>query len=510
MKAKVFPFLIGFVALVQIVSAQNTIYRMHVKMKDGSTHTVKADDVKEVYFTASQPYDPSHPVTADVESIHAPKEGGTYIVHINSNIPLSTNGGSPDAVSSDDFFRNFLNQGPVKLTSDYTDGILTITVNPTSNRIVESRKVKLYDLEGTEAFSMTISQDGDPNAPLVGENGNAYISALATAMYNSHTKYRKADVEYTGLINLDGFKAPLQPYDYRVRDIWYTLYQEIRQNNTLIQYCNEKGVEIFVPMCTVLNALAYYQLVTFFGSVPYITNNDYYTMDPIPSTSPNQIFNILIEQMKVALGSMDEKVTGFMNSPEMMYSLSKDIARVLLADIYMYQGRYMEAKPLLEEIVNSNRYSLVSAIDNLDPQCSEIIWSMPANTPTRARADEWIGVSYDDYLCIKQTYGDVLLSLAECENKLNNDAKAKEYLNQVATTKGIETTSLETLAAISEVRRRIQIDFGGYFAFLKRTGQALSTLGIEEYQLLFPIPQDEISMNPSLTQNPGYNDNITR
>jgi hypothetical protein len=74
----------------------------------------------------------------------------------------------------------------------------------------------------------------------------------------------------------------------------------------------------------------------------------------------------------------------------------------------------------------------------------------------------------------------------------------------VASAKGIETTSTETLAAISEIRHRIQIDFGGYFAFLKRTGQAQTTLGLEEYQLLFPIPQDEISRNPMITQNPGY------
>ena len=104
-----------------------------------------------------------------------------------------------------------------------------------------------------------------------------------------------------------------------------------------------------------------------------------------------------------------------------------------------------------------------------------------------------------------QTYGDVLLSLAECEAKLNNDTKAKEYLNQVASTKGIETTSTETLTAISDIRRRIQIDLGGYFAFLKRTGLAKSTLGLEDYQLLFPIPQDEIYRNPAMTQNPGYN-----
>ena len=204
--------------------------------------------------------------------------------------------------------------------------------------------------------------------------------------------------------------------------------------------------------------------------------------------------------------NMDEKVTGYIDNSVKMYSMSKDIARVALADIYMYQGRYMEAKPLLEDIVNSNRYSLVPAVDNLDPECSEIIWSQQSSLPTRVQAKNTTVVwfNYNDYLCIMQTYADVLLSLAECETKLNNDTQAKEYLTQVATTKGIELTSTETLAAISEVRSRIQTDFGGYFAFLKRTGQALSTLGLEEYQLLFPIPQDELMMNPNLTQNPGY------
>ena len=504
MKATSFFLLIGLATMVQVASAQNTIYRMHVKLKDGSTHTVKTDDVEEIYFTSSQPYDPSNPVTADVESIHAPKEGGTYYVHINSNVPLTTNGPAEDVYPSY-IFDHFLNNGPVILSSTYNDGLLTITVNPTTYNTTNSREVKLYDLEKTEAFSLTVSQDGDPNAMLISETGNNYLALLAELLQNSHTKYRKADVEYTGLMEFEGFKAPLDPYDYRVQDIWYALYQVIARNTALLQHCNTEGMEIFRPMCYVLNALAYYDLVTFFGGVPYYTDMESFEqimMSPLPRTEPNEIFYYLIEQLKSAMVNMEEKVTGSVDNSEKMYSLSKDVVRVLLANIYMYQGRYMEAKPLLEEIVNSNRYSLASAIDNLDPQCSEIIWSQQIGVTTRAIA---FGVYYyNDYLCIYQTYSDVLLSLAECENKLNNDTKAKEYLNLVATTKGINTTSSETLAAISEVRHMIQIDFGGYFAFLKRTGQAQSALGLQEYQLLFPIPWDELSRNPYMTQNPGY------
>ena len=188
---------------------------------------------------------------------------------------------------------------------------------------------------------------------------------------------------------------------------------------------------------------------------------------------------------------------------------SKDLARVVLADIYMYQGNYSAAKILLAEIVNGSRYTLVASQNGLEENDAEIIWSMPTSYSgggiTRAAA-----IDYNSPYTIVKTYSDILLSIAECESKLGNDTKANEYLNQVKTAKGIETTSADVIASISEVRSKIQIDFGGYFAFLKRTGLAKSTLGLEDYQLLFPIPQNEINLNPSMTQNPGYNGSVTR
>ena len=32
----------------------------------------------------------------------------------------------------------------------------------------------------------------------------------------------------------------------------------------------------------------------------------------------------------------------------------------------------------------------------------------------------------------------------------------------------------------------------------------MKELGLEKYQLLLPIPENAIDMNPNLTQNPGY------
>jgi hypothetical protein len=149
---------------------------------------------------------------------------------------------------------------------------------------------------------------------------------------------------------------------------------------------------------------------------------------------------------------------------------------------------------LLAEIVDAGKYSLIADQNGIGENNTEIIWSMPTSysggNVTRA-----IAIDYDAPYTIIKTYADVLLSLAECESKLGNDAKAKGYLNQVKSAKSIEVTSSDVIPAISEVRSKLQIDFGGYFAFLKRTGLAMSTLGLEEYQLLFPIPQSELYTN---------------
>ena len=44
----------------------------------------------------------------------------------------------------------------------------------------------------------------------------------------------------------------------------------------------------------------------------------------------------------------------------------------------------------------------------------------------------------------------------------------------------------------------------GYWAALKRLGQAQSVTGCDDYELLMPIPNRELNINNKLTQNPGY------
>lgn len=451
-------------------------------------------------------YDPNQPATIDVTSINAPMAGGTYTVHVNCNVPLylsPLNSGDPTVSPS---YQSFI-QTYMSLTKTYENGILSITVNPAQCRYISDTKVNLYDAIGNIAVTVTISQEGNPEGIYLTDYGKSFVTNICQLLSSVHNRYRIADAKYTGLTDNYDFHAPLDAYNSYLVNLFIYPYQLIRNNNEMLRRVDLSQAFPLLPMAILTNSLAYYELVVMFGGVPYIDVN--HNMDDyrIPRSSQEDILSKLVESMMSIIDNLQDTKAGYISSEDDLALPSKDLARMVLADIYMYQGNYGAAKTLLEEIVKGGKYALVAEQSGLGENCSEIIWSMPTSNSgggtTRAAA-----IDYNSPYTIIKTYADVLLSLAECESKLGNDSKAKEYLNQVTTAKGMETTATDVIPAISEVRSKIQIDFGGYFAFLKRTGLAKSKLGLEDYQLLFPIPQNEIYNNPYMTQNPGYN--VTR
>lgn len=451
-------------------------------------------------------YDPDQPATIDVTSINAPMAGGTYTVHVSCNVPLYLSPLNSGDATVNPSYQSFI-QTYMSLIKTYENGILSITVNPAQCRYISDTEVYLYDAIGNIVVTVTISQEGNPEGVYLTDYGKSFVTNICQLLSSVHNRYRIADAKYTGLTDNYDFRAPLDAYNSNLNDLFSYPYQLIMNNNEMLRRVDLSLAFPLLPMAILTNSLAYYELVVMFGGVPYIDVN--HNMDDyrIPRSSQEDILSKLVESMMSIIDKLQDTKAGYISSEDDLALPSKDLVRMVLADIYMYQGNYGAAKTLLEEIVKGGKYALVAEQSGLGENCSEIIWSMPTSNSgggtTRAAA-----IDYNSPYIIIKTYTDVLLSLAECESKLGNDSKAKEYLNQVTTAKGMETTATDVIPAISEVRSKIQIDFGGYFAFLKRTGLAKSTLGLEDYQLLFPIPQNEIYNNPYMTQNPGYN--VTR
>lgn len=108
-------------------------------------------------------------------------------------------------------------------------------------------------------------------------------------------------------------------------------------------------------------------------------------------------------------------------------------------------------------------------------------------------------------------YAEILLNYAEALNELNRSAEALAPLNVVrdrADLDPITTTTQSELREIIYHERRIELVFEGHRFFdLKRQGRAAAVLGPLGYQVgvheYFPIPQEELDLNPNLTQYPN-------
>ena len=121
-------------------------------------------------------------------------------------------------------------------------------------------------------------------------------------------------------------------------------------------------------------------------------------------------------------------------------------------------------------------------------------------------------------------FADILLLKAEALTELNqlDDASgAQFYLNKIRNRAGLANTTATTQADLRlaiEKERQLELAFEGYRWFdLQRTGRTLAVMQnakkanneplnypIQQFRLLYPVPQNEIDRNPRLTQNPGY------
>jgi hypothetical protein len=116
---------------------------------------------------------------------------------------------------------------------------------------------------------------------------------------------------------------------------------------------------------------------------------------------------------------------------------------------------------------------------------------------------------------------DIILLRAEAYNAKGDVANAAAMVNKVRARVGLPATTSANqgdMALAIEKERRLELAFEGQRWFdLLRTGRAQTVMNalkdgsgnnlnynVKDYQLLYPVPQTQLDLNPLLTQNAGY------
>lgn len=465
---------------------------------------------------AGNELDESSTVQLSQNQISVPAEGGDFTVKIESEKPYFLDPPSEitgsdtgldqypsTSVSPDQIFKTGLyeegantNVPESEKVTSIENNVIKIHVGATLSRKPESWSVKIYNARGVIAAVIAMTQKGDPNAkintPKLGSTGIQAVSEFLLYMRDTIIKERYLEGKYA-----QNPHNPFSSNDYSIKNCWSYYYQSIYRL-TAIKDVDKNALGCYQPFLNTYIALNYYMLSSHWGKLPFYTEPlDLGDSFHIVPKEEDEILAILSNLLEEAIPSLEEKKNDAFTDANSAFFVSKDVARVLLAYVRCNQKKFDSALPLLEKVIGNGYYSLIQSAPVNYKKDSECILGFEIGTRAGSNENEQC------YPCLD--YKDVILTAAECLYHTGNTTKAKEYIQMVCKTKSLSVDDSDILKAIATLRYKLQTP--NYLTFIRRNGLGQSYMGLnanETYQLLWPIPQSEMDMNPTITQNPGY------
>lgn len=308
-----------------------------------------------------------------------------------------------------------------------------------------------------------------------------------------------------------------------------------------------------------LRAFLHFSLTNIFGAIPYVTSTNYKANSSIKKTDSHQVYQLITEDLKQA-----KSLLSFEYPSNLRTRINQSACSALLARVYLYSQQWNLAIDEATEIINTSSIYQLEELDKLFlKESSSAIWHLsPGNTGENTaegmyflrtdppveyaiaesvlnafedgdvRKANWIKQIGTDYIPYKyKAHGntgtsleytivlrleELYLTRAEAYAQTPSTIdKALEDLNIIRHRSGLEELhNLSQTEVLKAVYKERQIEFfteqGHRWFDLKRTGRAGQVLAPlkpnwKETDLLFPIPNKELLLNPNLNpQNDGY------
>ena len=476
-------------------------------------------------------------VKLEQTSLDIPMAGGTYRIKLDANVPVKMTkwnllwpeGKENDPiydVSVDTYFKEplFMYENKPRIPYQATlsdDGqYLEIKVEPAVSAEASSATITIYGEHENKEAKLIIKQETDPTKVVrlcltqygeqtfTGLYKNSYL--VLQQMYTQEELYsRQSEKEQGYEWHFDFINHTLNSNNREVENAWSAFYSAVNMILFMNQQIPRSSKEeltssdsiTITKLLDMQRFILFYEKVNLWGKAVYFPEYRSEIVTSIPVISQAEVLKLFVEPLLF----LRERLPGEINGQSAMNDFffpSRDFPSLLLARIYMEQGKIAEAKSMLTGIVNSGRYQL-----------GDLIYQLSASGTNR-------NVQFEQVSDICFSYTEVLLNLAECESRLGNSAQAENYLNQVMTANmGSPAYSSNASLSSSAFTTRTSDEFinrlanvwqselrgtGTYFAFLKRNNIAVSTLNIPIWRQVFPVPMREIFVNPSMSQNEGY------
>ncbi len=231
------------------------------------------------------------------------------------------------------------------------------------------------------------------------------------------------------------------------------LYRAINVIKT-IRDADSERLDVYGPYLDTYQALAYLIRASYWGGVVIGA-----TIENIPpATMEDDVYNIIIPNLKNALPDLEEKATSTQKDENDILFVPKDVARVILAQAYCGKKNWANALNYLNDIIKTGHYGLNGNNASI----------LPLNF-----TDDYTGEIGTNYIL---RYEDVLLMKAECLAMQNKEADALSMAKQVADANNITLGSDNALMEIGKVRVKLNMPFT--LPYLRRHDLSKSVTGL--------------------------------
>jgi hypothetical protein len=383
--------------------------------------------------------------------------------------------------------------------------------------------------------------------------------------YNKYLGLYTDELNYPVAPSNDFATGNLVPSDGNILNIWKNNYFAIYSCNDLITNLQSSNLSAGYKTTTIaeakfLRAYAYFYLVNSFNNIPLILLTDVNQNAAAKQVDSATVYKQIVADLTDAKSNLPETYIGGEK-----VRANKWAAAAMLARVYLYQHDWQNSQLNASLVINSGDYSLTSSPSGVFAANSQEailqFWTQygyitdaptlipssgtpqyPVTTallnsfePGDLRKTDWLNsttvngntlyypfkyhnratnTSSPEYLMALRLSEQYLIR-AEAEANLGNLSGAIADINVIRTRAGLNSLAMPTdlnatmNAILQEYRIEFFAEWGHRFIDLKRTGKLNAVMSkykstwTTKSQVL-PIPQNEITYDSNLAQNPGY------
>jgi starch-binding outer membrane protein, SusD/RagB family len=148
------------------------------------------------------------------------------------------------------------------------------------------------------------------------------------------------------------------PVNSNLKDIWNWMFSGVQRTNYFMEFKDKTdfaGKDAMIGEVRFLRAYYYFELVKWFGPVPLKTDERFKLGDEtsIPRSPVSEVFAQIEADLLFA-------ATVLPATPTEIGRATRGAAQALLGKAYLYQNKFAEAADVLDDVISSGRYSLVS------------------------------------------------------------------------------------------------------------------------------------------------------